>query len=71
MFDNDFEDTDLKRKAKEVARKTVQAEDWERYVEGAAFKILKLEKEVGKLKSYVYFMLFFVFILPVVGRLFV
>ena len=64
MFGNEFEDTDLQREAKEIARKTVQQDDWERYVEGAAFKILKLEKEVARLKFHTYFIIFFVFVLP-------
>jgi hypothetical protein len=65
MFDND-EDYELQREAKEVARKTMQMDDWERYVEGAAFKILKLEREVQRLKFNIYLGAFLLFGLPVI-----
>ena len=68
MFDND-EDYELQREAKEVARKTMQMDDWERYVEGAAFKILKLEREVQRLKRLtfnIYLGAFLLFGLPVI-----
>jgi len=68
MFDND-EDYELQKEAKEVARKTMQMDDWERYVEGAAFKILKLERELTRLKFNFYLLLFFIFGLPIILRL--
>ena len=68
MFDNN-EDYELKQEAKEVARKTMQMDDWERYVEGAAFKILKLERELTRLKFNFYCLLFFIFGLPIILRL--
>lgn len=69
MFNNDEENYELQREAKEVARKTMQMDDWERYVEGAAFKILKLERELTRLKLNFYFLLFFIFGLPIILRL--
>lgn len=66
MFDNDEE---LQREAKEVARKTIQMNDWERYVEGAAFKIIKLEREVQRLRVNLYMMIFFIFGLPILLRI--
>jgi len=69
MFGNEFEDTDLKREAKEIARKTVQQDDWERYVEGAAFKILKLEKQVERLTFNFWVFFFFIVLLPIFGRI--
>jgi hypothetical protein len=68
MFDND-EDYELQKEAKEVARKTMQMDDWERYVEGAAFKILKLEREVQRLRFNFYMLIFFIFGLPIILRL--
>ena len=65
MFNND-EDYELQREAKEVARKTMQMNDWERYVEGAAFKILKLEREIQRLKFNIYLGAFLLFGLPVI-----
>jgi len=69
MFRNEFEDTDLQREAKEIARKTVQNEDWERYVEGAAFKILKLEKQVERLTFNFWVFFFFIVVLPIFARI--
>jgi len=69
MFGNEFEDTDLQREAKEIARKTVQQDDWERYVEGAAFKILKLEKQVERLTFNFWVFFFFIVLLPIFGRI--
>ena len=66
MFDHDEE---LQREAKEVARKTIQMNDWERYVEGAAFKIIKLEREVQRLRVNLYMMIFFIFGLPILLRI--
>jgi hypothetical protein len=68
MFDND-EDYELQKEAKEVARKTMQMDDWERYVEGAAFKILKLEREVQRLRFNFYMLVFFIFGLPILLRI--
>jgi hypothetical protein len=68
MFDND-EDYELQKEAKEVARKTMQMDDWERYVEGAAFKILKLEREVQRLRFNFYMLIFFIFGLPILLRI--
>ena len=68
MFDND-EDYELQKEAKEVARKTIQTNDWERYVEGAAFKILKLEHEVQRLRFNFYMLIFFIFGLPILLRI--
>ena len=65
MFDNDH---DLKQEAKQVARKTMMADDWEGYVEGAAFKILKLEKTVQRLQTNFYILLFVLFVLPIFFR---
>ena len=68
MFTNEHEEHDMKREAKEIARKTVQMDDWERYVEGAAYRILKLEKQVQRLTFNFWLFFFFVFVLPIFFR---
>ena len=69
MFSNEFEDQDMQREAREIARKTVQSDDWERYVEGAAYRILKLEKQVQRLTLNFWLFFFFVFVLPIFFRI--
>jgi hypothetical protein len=66
MFYND--DEEIQAEAREVARKTMQMDDWERYVEGAAFRIIKLERELSRLKINFYILLFVLFILPIFLR---
>ena len=65
MFDDD---EDLKQEAKQVAQKTIMSDDWQGYVEGAAFKILKLERELSRLKINFYILLFILFVLPIFFR---
>jgi hypothetical protein len=66
MFYND--DEEIQAEAREVARKTMQMDDWERYVEGAAFRIIKLERELSRLKINFYILLFVLFVLPIFLR---
>jgi hypothetical protein len=68
MFNN-FEDDEIQAEAREVARKTVQADDWQGYVEGAAFRIIKLEREVQRLRFNFYMLIFFIFGLPILLRI--
>jgi hypothetical protein len=68
MFYND-DDEEIQAEAREVARKTVQANDWERYVEGAAYRIIKLEREVDRLKTHIYIMIFIIFVLPIMLKI--
>ena len=63
------EDEEIQAEAKEVARKTVMADDWQGYVEGAAFRIIKLEREVQRLRFNFYFLIFFIFVLPVILKI--
>jgi len=66
MFYDD--DEEIQQEAREVARKTVQMQDWQKYVEGAAFKIIKLEREVNRLKVNFYLLLFILFVVPIFFR---
>lgn len=68
MFNNPYNEEEIQKEAREVARKTVQMQDWEKYVEGAAFKIIKLERELGRLKFNFWFLVFILFVLPVFFR---
>jgi hypothetical protein len=61
MFDDE---EDLKQEAKQIARRTMQSNDMEGYIEGAAFKILKLERELSRLKTNFWVMVFIIFVLP-------
>lgn len=64
-----YSDEDIKKEAKEVARKTVESDDWEKYVEGAAFRIIKLERQVEVLTRNFWIIFFFIFVLPLVARM--
>jgi hypothetical protein len=44
------------------------ADDWQGYVEGAAFRIIKLEREVQRLRFNFYMLIFFIFGLPIILR---
>lgn len=68
MFNNPYDDDEIQKEAREVARKTVQMDDWEKYVEGAAFKIIKLERELGRLKFNFWLLVFLIFVLPIFLR---
>ena len=61
MFDDEEE---LQQEAKQIARRTMQSDDMEGYIEGAAFKILKLERELSRLKTNFWVMVFIIFVLP-------
>jgi len=65
MFDDDEE---LQQEAKQIAKRTMMSDDMEGYIEGAAFKILKLERELGRLKTNFYILLFILFVLPIFFR---
>ena len=65
MFDDDEE---LKQEAKQIARRTMQSDDMEGYIEGAAFKILKLERSLSRLTTNFYILLFVLFVLPIFFR---
>lgn len=64
-----YSDEDIKKEAKEVARKTVESDDWEKYVEGAAFRIIKLERQVEVLTRNFWIIFFFIFVLPLFARM--
>jgi len=68
MFNNPYDDDEIQKEAREIARKTVQMDDWEKYVEGAAFKIIKLERELGRLKFNFWLLVFLIFVLPIFLR---
>jgi hypothetical protein len=68
MFNN-YEDDEIQEEAREVARKTMEADDWRGYVEGAAFRIIKLEREVQRLRFNLYLLMFFIFGLPIIFRI--
>jgi hypothetical protein len=65
MFDDEEE---LKQEAKQIARRTMQSDDMEGYIEGAAFKILKLERSLSRLTTNFYILLFVLFVLPIFFR---
>jgi hypothetical protein len=65
MFDDEEE---LKQEAKQIARRTMQSDDMEGYIEGAAFKILKLERSLSRLTTNFYILLFILFVLPIFFR---
>ena len=65
MFDDEEE---LKQEAKQIARRTMQSDDMEGYIEGAAFKILKLERNLSRLTTNFYILLFILFVLPIFFR---
>ena len=65
MFDDEEE---LQQEAKQIAKRTMMSDDMEGYIEGAAFKILKLERELGRLKTNFYILLFVLFVLPIFFR---
>jgi len=65
MFDDEEE---LQQEAKQIAKRTMQSDDMEGYIEGAAFKILKLERELGRLRTNFYILLFVLFVLPIFFR---
>ena len=65
MFDDDEE---LQQEAKQIAKRTMMSDDMEGYIEGAAFKILKLERDLGRLKTNFYILLFVLFVLPIFFR---
>jgi len=65
MFDDEEE---LQQEAKQIAKRTMMSDDMEGYIEGAAFKILKLERELGRLKTNFYILLFILFVLPIFFR---
>jgi len=65
MFDDEEE---LKQEAKQIARRTMQSNDMEGYIEGAAFKILKLERSLSRLTTNFYILLFILFVLPIFFR---
>jgi hypothetical protein len=59
-----FDDEELKQEAKQIAKRTMMSDDMEGYIEGAAFKILKLERELSRLKTNFWVMVFIIFVLP-------
>ena len=65
MFDDEEE---LKQEAKQIAQRTMQSDDMEGYIEGAAFKILKLERSLSRLTTNFYILLFILFVLPIFFR---
>jgi hypothetical protein len=65
MFDDEEE---LQQEAKQIAKRTMMSDDMEGYIEGAAFKILKLERELGRLRTNFYILLFVLFVLPIFFR---
>jgi hypothetical protein len=65
MFDDEEE---LQQEAKQIAKRTMMSDDMEGYIEGAAFKILKLERELGRLRTNFYILLFVLFVLPMFLR---
>jgi hypothetical protein len=69
LFNNPYEDEEIQEEAREVARKTMQMDDWQAYVEGAAFRIIKLEREVSRLRFNFLLLIFFIFGLPIMFRI--
>jgi hypothetical protein len=65
MFDDEEE---LKQEAKQIAKRTMMSDDMEGYIEGAAFKILKLERSLSRLTTNFYILLFILFVLPIFFR---
>ena len=65
----DYENDEIEAEAREVARKTIAANDWEGYVKGAAYRIIKLEREVQRLRFNMYLLIFFIFGLPILFRI--
>jgi hypothetical protein len=65
MFDDEEE---LQQEAKQIAKRTMMSDDMEGYIEGAAFKILKLERELSRLRTNFYILLFVLFVLPIFFR---
>jgi hypothetical protein len=65
MFDDEEE---LQQEAKQIAKRTMMSDDMEGYIEGAAFKILKLERELSRLRTNFYVLLFVLFVLPIFFR---
>ena len=62
------ENEEIAKEAKEIARKTIEAGDLEKYVEGAAFRIIKMEREISRLKFNFYTFVFILVVLPVLVR---
>ena len=63
-----FDEEELQQEAKQIAKRTMMSDDMEGYIEGAAFKILKLERELGRLRTNFYILLFVLFVLPIFFR---
>ena len=65
FFNNDEE---LKQEAREIARRTMQSDDIKGYIEGEAFRVLKLERDLASLKNNFWILVFVIFVLPMILR---
>ena len=58
-------DEEILQEAKQVARNTTDDPTMQKYIEGAAYKIIKLEEKVEKLTMNFWLFVFIIFILPI------
>lgn len=61
-------DEEIIQEAKQVARNTTDDPTMQKYIEGAAYKIIKLEEQVEKLTMNFWLFVFIIFILPIFFR---
>jgi len=57
-------DDEIQTKAKQVAKSTTDDPTMQKYIEGAAYKIIKLEEKVDRLTLNFWALVFILFILP-------
>lgn len=55
---------EIQQEAKTVARNTTDDPTMQKYIEGAAFKIIKLEEKVDRLTTNFWVLVFILFVLP-------
>lgn len=55
---------EILQEAKQVARNTTDDPTMQKYIEGAAYKIIKLEEKVDRLTANFWLLVFLLFVLP-------
>jgi len=63
------QDDEVANQAREVARNTTDDPVMQRYIEGAAYKIITLENDVKTLKTNYWILIFVIFVFPILARL--
>lgn len=62
------DDASIASEAKEIARKSTNDPTLQKYIEGASFKIIKLEDKLERLTLNFWMLVFIIFILPIFVR---